>query len=117
MLSTVQKFAKSMGLDLLLAIRDTCTDEVMTFSTDPNGFTVKDAAKAKLVRKVSLLDEQESTKSLTDLVSDSKARLVDSISSQVSNLSEAKTAANSPVLSLPTKSAESKSNVNGNLGN
>ena len=116
MLSTVQKFAKSMGLDLLLAIRDTYADEVMTFSTDPSGFTVKDAAKAKLVRKVSLLDEQESSQSMTDLVSDSKARLVDSISSRVSALSEAKTAANSPILSLLSSSAVSKSNMNGNLG-
>lgn len=53
---------------------------------------------------------------MTDLVSDSKARLVDSISSRVSALSEAKTAANSPILSLLSSSGVSKSNVNGNLG-
>ena len=60
MLSDMQKFAKEMGLDLLIAFRDKYLDGVTTLSTDPDSFSLKDAARSKLVRNLAMVDEKES---------------------------------------------------------
>lgn len=78
MLSTVQKFAKEMGLDLLIAIRDKHLEEVTTLSTDPDCFSLKDAARSKLVRKLAMDDEKESLKAVTSVLTESKKYLLES---------------------------------------
>lgn len=78
MLSDMQKFATEMGLDLLIAIRDKHLDSVTTLSTDPGSFTLKDAARSKLVRNLAMDDEKESLQTFTGMLTDSKKHLLES---------------------------------------
>ena len=67
-----------MGLDLLIAIKDKHHDEVTTLSTDPSSFSLKDAAKSKLVRNLAMVDEKESMQAVTGVLTDRKKHLLES---------------------------------------
>lgn len=74
----MQKFANEMGLDLLIAIRNKQHDEVTTLSTDPSSFSLKDAAKSKLVRNLAINDEKEAQQAVKGVLSDKKKHLLES---------------------------------------
>ena len=67
-----------MGLDLLIAIKDKHHDEVTTLSTDPSSFSLKDAARSKLVRNLAMVDEKESMQAVIGVLTDRKKHLLES---------------------------------------
>ena len=67
-----------MGLDLLIAIRDKHLDGVTTLSTDPSSFSLKDAARSKLVKNLAMVDEKESIHAINGVLTDKKKHLLES---------------------------------------
>ena len=78
-----------MGLDLLIAIRDQYSAEVTTLSTDTDSFSLKEAARAKLVNKYSLVDETETKEAISAALSDRMTHLLESATTRSSDISEA----------------------------
>ena len=78
-----------MGLDLLIAIRDQYSTEVTTLSSDTESFSLKDAARAKLVNKYSLVDETETKEAISAALSDRMTHLLESATTRSSDISEA----------------------------
>lgn len=107
----MQKFAKEMGLDLLIAFRDKYLDGVTTLSTDPDSFSLNDAARSKLVRNLAMVDEKESLQAVTDVLTDRTKHLLESATTKSSNFSEANTAYQSKYdnATSPTVSADFES--------
>lgn len=67
-----------MGLDLLIAIRDKHSEGVTTLSTDTASFSLKEAARSKLVRNLAMVDEKESLQVVTSVLTDRKKHLLES---------------------------------------
>ena len=77
-----------MGLDLLIAIRDQYSAEVTTLSTDTDSFSLREAARAKLVNKYSLVDETETKEAISAVLSDRTTHLLESATTRSSDISD-----------------------------
>ena len=99
-----------MGVDLLIAIREPHTDNVTTLSTDPSSFSLKEAARSKLVKNLAMNDEKESLQAVKSVLSDRNKHLLESATTQSSNFSEANTTSHnkSDYAPSPTLSADIK---------